>query len=276
MYSVLKKIICSAVFTMMFLVPAMAKSEVSGQIRPEAAQKMLQDGNDRFSKNQRNYPNLGPVRLALTAKGQHPYAAVLACSDSRVPVEHIFDAGVGDIFVIKVAGNVAGVDETGSIEYAAEHLATPVVVVMGHTSCGAVTAAARGDKAEGSIPALIKHISPAVQKAKKIAGNSFSDGLVDASARMNVLQSIEEIFKNSHIVGELVKENKLMVIGALYHLDSGKVEWLGGHPEQKALVAAAGGADSHSFCSGKCAAGIISGLILIIAVFVSVRIKLTA
>lgn len=273
MYGTFKKLISLAVFAVLFLVPAMANDKAAGQLSPEAVQKMLQEGNERFVRNQRQYPNLGPARLAQTVQGQHPYATVLACSDSRVPVEHIFDAGIGDIFVIKIAGNVAGVDEIGSIEYGAEHLGTPVVVVMGHTSCGAVTAAARGDKAEGSIPALVEQIAPAVQKAKKIAGDAFSDKLVEASVRMNIFKSMEDLFANSHIVCELVKEKKLEVIGAMYHLDSGKVEWLGAHPGQKELVAAAGGVHLRSFSGNRFAAGMIAGLMIIIVMLFIVRRK---
>lgn len=264
MYSAIKRSFWCAVFIAIFLVPAMAAQEGAGRLSPDAVLVKLKEGNTRFFNQQRQFPNLGPARLAETLKGQHPYATVLACSDSRVPVEHIFDAGIGDIFVIKVAGNVVDTDETGSIEYGAEHLATPVVVVMGHTSCGAVTAAARGDHALGSIPALIEHIAPAVQKAKKIAGNDFSEGLVDASVRMNVYQSIEDIFSMSHVVGELVKENRLKVIGAVYHIDSGKVEWLGQHPDQKVLLSSSDGPLSSCF-GGRCIQIIIAGILIAMA-----------
>jgi carbonic anhydrase len=100
----------------------------------EQAEKMLREGNQRFASGKMKYPNLDDSRLRQVSSGQNPYATVITCSDSRVPVEHIFDAGLGDIFVIRVAGNVCDVDEIGSIEYGIGHLYTPVLVVLGHTS----------------------------------------------------------------------------------------------------------------------------------------------
>jgi carbonic anhydrase len=219
----------------MVLLPIMGSAENAGNPFDVMTKKLLA-GNARFFNNKRSYPNLDKARLAQTAKGQHPYATVLACSDSRVPVEHIFDAGIGDIFVVKVAGNVIGTDEIGSIEYGTEHLKTPVLVVMGHTSCGAVTAAVRDDHVEGSIRALIGKIKPAVEKARKQQGNEISDALIDTAIRMNIFQSMEEIFKKSRIVTGLVKEHKLVITGALYHIDTGMVEWLGAHPDQASFI----------------------------------------
>jgi carbonic anhydrase len=271
-----KKTACFMILVIMIMVPVLLMAEDSGAGLSVAIVKKLQDGNARFFNNQRQFPNLGVDRLLLTAKAQHPYATVLACSDSRVPVEHIFDAGIGDIFVIRVAGNVVGTDETASIEYGTEHLKTPLLVVLGHTSCGAVTAAARGDKAEGSIPALIAHIDPAVQKAKQKIGAAFSTELVEESVRMNIFHSMEDIFENSHIVAELVKENRLKVIGALYHIDSGKVDWLGSHPDQKKLVAAAGGSHSSFLTERWIIISIIAVIFIVVIVFVKLRNKNTS
>ncbi|MBP7737385.1 MAG: carbonic anhydrase [Spirochaetes bacterium] len=216
-------------------------------ISSTAALKLLKDGNARFVSGKRQYPNQGMERLEETKKGQHPFVTILSCSDSRVSVEHIFDAGIGDIFIIRVAGNVSGIDEIATMEYGTEHLHTPLLVVLGHTACGAVTAVTRGDKVGGSIPHLVGRIKPAVAKAKKKEGPEFSEKLLDAAIRLNVWQAIEDLFKKSDIVEELVRENKLTVVGALYHLDTGEVEWLGGHPDQKALMsgAAKSGAGKH-------------------------------
>ncbi|GEM_PF-84646 len=222
----------------LILVPAAVMAGDKGQaFTADTALNMLRDGNARFVSGRRGYPNLGPARLAETKNSQHPYASVLSCSDSRVPVEHIFDAGLGDIFVIRVAGNVSGINEIATIEYGTEHLHTPLLVVLGHTACGAVTAVTRGDKVGGSIPRLAEKISPAVDRAKKKEGHAFSEKLLDTAIRYNVWQSMEDLFRQSPIVKELVKERKLMVVGALYHLDNGTVEWMGEHPAQKTLLA---------------------------------------
>lgn len=231
-----KKNLITVIMAVAMIQAAVFAEEKAPVLSSEVILKTLQIGNARFYGGQRIYPNLGQKRIEQTSKGQHPYVTVLACSDSRVPVEHIFDAGIGDIFVIKVAGNVSDTDEIGSIEYGTEHLKTPVLVVMGHSFCGAVTAVTRGDHVEGNIPALVGKIVPAVVKAKKQHGDKFSDQLVDAAIRMNVWQSIEDIVGKSHIITELVKENKLKIVGALYHLDTGRVEWLGEHPEQASLI----------------------------------------
>lgn len=203
----------------------------------EQALQKLKNGNERFINGHRQYPNLDKARLKLTSsKGQFPFATVIACSDSRVPVEHIFDVGVGDIFVIRVAGNVCDIDETGSIEYGVDHLKTPTLVVLGHSHCGAVTAVTRGDEVHGSIPALVDNIIPAVDKAKERYGEMFSEELLKESIELNVWQSIEDLMRNSHAVVELVKSGKLKVIGAVYDLTSGEVHWLGEHPELEELL----------------------------------------
>ncbi len=212
-------------------------NEVKSTLTADMALARLKEGNQRYFNNHRIYPNTGKARRTETSeKGQYPYATILGCSDSRVPLEHVFDAGIGDIFVVRVAGNVCGVDEMGSIEYGTEHLGTPVLVVLGHTKCGAVTAVARGDTVHGNIETLVERILPAVKKAKKMQGDEFTPALLDASIKLNVWQSIEEMFHESEIVTGLVKEGKLRIVGAVYNLESGKVDWLGEHPDQKALV----------------------------------------
>jgi carbonic anhydrase len=219
------------------VIPAAVMGDEKGSaVTSAAALNMLKAGNARFVSGKRTYPDQGKARLELTKKGQHPFATILSCSDSRVAVEHIFDAGIGYVFIVRVAGNVSGIDEIASMEYGTEHLHTPLLVILGHTSCGAVTAVTKGDEVGGSIPFLVEKIKPAVVKAKKKEGNVFSEKLLDAAIRLNVWQAIEDLFKKSHIVTELVKEEKLKVVGAIYHLDDGSVEWLGEHPDQKSLV----------------------------------------
>ena len=206
-------------------------------LKPEQALLKLKEGNLRFVNGERAFPNQNDIALKTTnEKGQFPFATIISCSDSRVPVEHIFDAGFGDIFVIRVAGNVVNVDEAGSIEYGVEHLHTPVLVVLGHTSCGAVTAVCRGDEVHGNIPKLVENIVPAVNKAKETHGHEFRPDLVEHSIVNNVWQSIEDLMKISPITAELVQNGKLIVVGAIYHLDTGIVDWLGEHPEMAKLI----------------------------------------
>ena len=227
-----------AIIPMLVLIPITSYTTSDGPgVSPEQAMQNLKDGNHRFYSGPRSYPNLDQKRRDLTStKGQHPFATVIACSDSRVPVEHLFDAGIGDIFTIRVAGNVCDTDEIGSIEYGVVHLQTPILVVLGHSSCGAVTAVTRGDEVHGSIPPLVDNIIPAAKKAKKKHGNEFTPELLDSAIKLNVWNSIEELYKKSHGTVELVKNKKLDVVGAIYNLDTGTVEWLGKHPKEAKIL----------------------------------------
>ena len=128
----------------------------------------LEDGNKRFVEGKNTFPDIGAERRGKTAKnGQQPFATVISCSDSRLPVEILFDQGIGDIFVVRVAGNVCNVDEIGSAEYGVDHLGTPVLVVLGHSKCGAVSAVVQGAELNGNLPALLHGIIPAVEKVKR-------------------------------------------------------------------------------------------------------------
>lgn len=202
--------------------------------------QLLKDGNARYVAGQSTHAHQGPDRRVETAKGgQHPVATIIGCSDSRAPLEVLFDQGVGDIFVIRVAGNLAGPDELGSIEYGVGHLGTPVVLVLGHTACGAVTAAVQNAKVHGNIPALINQIKPAVAKAKTWSPNASGDDLLNKSIKANVWLTMENILRKSHEVREFVKNGRVLVVGGIYDLSTGQVTWLGQHPEQgKILVAA--------------------------------------
>lgn len=201
---------------------------------PEAALRRLKDGNERFSTGRAEHPHADAARLALAAReeqGKHAYATVIACSDSRVPVELIFDAGVMDLFVIRVAGNVCGTDEIGSIEYGLAHVDTPVFVMLGHTQCGAVTAVAHaldGREAvlERNIPPLVDNIVPAVQRAMQAHPGVHGDDLVPRAVEENVWQGIEDLFMKSPAVRRLVREGKVLVVGAVYDVGTGRVGWL--------------------------------------------------
>ncbi len=227
-------LMCFALLLNMFGIIGLNASDITS----DQALKNLKEGNKRFVSSNRIYPNLDKTRIELNSKnGQHPFATVVGCSDSRVPVEHIFDAGIGDIFTVRVAGNVCDIDESGSIEYGVDHLKTPLLVIMGHSGCGAVTAVARDDEVHGNIPVLVDNIVPAVNKAKEIHGDQFSHELLTASIELNVWQSIEDLLKNSHITKNLVKNGNLKIFGAIYNLETGQVQWLGEHPRLNNLLA---------------------------------------
>ncbi len=214
---------------------------------PEEAMTQLKAGNDRFATGHAIHPNQDRQRrIFTTSKGQHPFATVIACSDSRVPVEILFDQGVGDLFVIKVAGNVMDVDEVGSAEYGVDHLGTPVMLVLGHTHCGAVTAVVQNEEVHGSIPRLVDNIIPAVTKTKNDHPKLAGDELVTAAVVNNVWQAISDLLSHSPATRVRVAAGTLKVAGAIYDIDTGKVTWLGTHPDQKKIMADAGPAEvSH-------------------------------
>jgi carbonic anhydrase len=204
---------------------ALVAGEHAPVVTAEEAIKRLKDGNKRFVSGKSNHPHVNKAWLAETFKnGQHPFATVIACSDSRVPVEEIFDQGVGDLFAIRIAGNVVHTDELGSTEYSTGHLGTSLVVVMGHTKCGAVTAVVKGDKVGGSIPKLVESIAPAAERAK--AKGLTGDDLINDAIRENVKGSIEALTKSSEEIAELVQSGKVKIVGAIYHLENGQVEWM--------------------------------------------------
>lgn len=176
------------------------------------ALKKLKEGNEKFVSDKSELINVNSERRKELEDGQSPYAVVVSCADSRVETTHIFNAGLGEIFDIRIAGNVIGEDELGSIEYGAEHLGTPLVVIMGHENCGAVTAAynevKNNEKAEGNIEVLLEKIQPCV--------NESSD--IEEASRMNVDKVVEGV-KEDEIIKKLIEEGKVKVIGAYYNLD---------------------------------------------------------
>ncbi|WP_054693087.1 carbonic anhydrase [Syntrophomonas palmitatica] len=188
------------------------------------AKKRLEDGNRRYISGQTAQHDLGEGRrLELSTNGQHPFAVIVGCSDSRVPPEVIFDQALGDIFVVRVAGNIMDEAALGSVEYGVEHLQTPLLVVLGHEQCGAVKATVDGGEAPGSIGAIVKKIQPSVDKAK--ASGASGNDLYQKAEDENILAVIAEI-KQSPVVRELMHEGKLTVAAAKYHLRSGLVEFM--------------------------------------------------
>jgi len=201
-------------------------SETTTSITPDQALAKLLEGNSHFVKG--DLDNLDKMSEArnrtLVAAGQHPYAIILACSDSRVPPEILFDKGLGEIFVVRVAGNIVERHELGSIEYAIEHLGASLVMVLGHERCGAVTAAfnANGISDGSNIGSLVESIAPAVVETKAVGGD------VEECIVSNVKKVAEELEARSAIIKENVELGKVKIVRAKYDLDDGKVTLLGG------------------------------------------------
>ena len=228
-------------------------SEPGGAIKltrmlQQSTLSLLREGNVRFVEGKSIHPNQEISRRAeLAAAGQEPSATILACSDSRDPVELIFDRGVGDLFVVRVAGNVAGLSELATIEYGVTHLGTPLLIVMGHSKCGAVTAAVKNAELHGHLPSLISLIKPAAEKAR---ASTPEEELVPRTIELNVWQQVENIFAKSASVREFAVAGKVQIVGAIYDISTGKVQWLGQHPELDRLLTDAktdaSGHDDHA------------------------------
>ena len=194
--------------------------EIQDGISPDRAIEMLKEGNQRFLSKTKMKRDLH-VQVSQTMGGQFPYAAVLSCIDSRVPVELTFDQGIGDIFSARVAGNIINEDILGSIEYACGVAGSKAILVLGHTKCGAVTAACQGVEL-GNITALLSKVKPAIKEVQERTGEIE----VEEVTKSNVLQSIIEIREKSPLLADLEKEGKIKIVGALYHVESGMVSFL--------------------------------------------------
>ena len=181
----------------------------------------LKTGNKHHVAHRYQHPHETLDRQRQLVSGQHPHAEILSCSDSRVPPEIVFDQGLGDLFIIRVAGNVASDVEIGSLEYGAEHLHIPLLVVLGHESCGAVTAAVQGGPPEGHIAALVDLIRPAVEKTHGMPGDPVANAV-----RMNVEMIVKQLRSSTPILSELVAHGKLRIVGAVYSIETGSVTWL--------------------------------------------------
>src|SRR5262245_41394070 len=188
----------------------------------EALRRLLQ-GNRRFVAGELKQPT-GSVlvkRRQALAKTQNPFAVILGCSDSRVPPELIFDMTLGDLFVVRTAGEVVDRVALGSIEFAIEHLGTRLIVVLGHQSCGAVSAAVSGPAETGNIPNVLKAIQPSVKKAKGQAGDSIENGV-----RANARDIAKRLQSSGTIIPPRVNAGELMIVAAYYSFDTGQVELL--------------------------------------------------
>jgi carbonic anhydrase len=180
----------------------------------------LMEGNQRFVSGETRSREVVQLRHSL-AQGQHPHVIVLTCSDSRVSPELVFDQSLGDLFVIRAAGNIADAIQVGSIEYAQKHLGSSVLVVLGHEKCGAVTAACSGEKMPtANLQAIVDQIEPAVVHARAYAK---ADALLDSAIRENIHQSAKDVLAHSEVLKRAHDEGKLLVVEAIYKLDGGEV-----------------------------------------------------
>jgi len=186
-------------------------------LSPKDAHNILVEGNKRFTQNLKAQRDLQAQVLA-TSTGQYPFAVILSCIDSRVPAELVFDQGIGDVFSARVAGNVINEDILGSMEYACKVAGSKIVVVMGHSKCGAVTAACKHVEL-GNITTLLDKIQPAV----KAIDEEMSDAKVEKVAAMNVKLSIEKIRQESSILSEMEKNGEIEIVGAMYNVTDGTV-----------------------------------------------------
>ncbi|NJP09248.1 MAG: carbonic anhydrase [Leptolyngbyaceae cyanobacterium RU_5_1] len=186
---------------------------------PEAALKQLLDGNQRFVQQKGQHPHQSRDRLQEVALAQHPYATVLSCADSRVPVEIVFDQGVGDLFDIRVAGNIITPEVLGSLEYAAVILETPLIMVLGHERCGAVTAAVANKPLPGQIGTFVKAIKPAIAKLDPQSANAVENAVV-----ANIQYQVEATKRSSDLLAERISAGKLKIVGGRYDLDTGEVQ----------------------------------------------------
>jgi len=194
-------------------------------IGADQALKKLLDGNNRYVGGKMGASSLCDASArAKLARGQHPYAIILSCSDSRVPPEIIFDQALGEVFVVRVAGNVADPLVLGSVEYAAEHLGTPLIMVLGHERCGAVTAAVESKgKPEGNIGSIIAAIHPSVRKAQAASKGKSKEEVVECASEINAKAVAADLTRKSKVLAHELKEGKIKIVAAKYDLDDGKV-----------------------------------------------------
>ncbi len=215
----LLKTACGCIFgtalTVPMTSPAMARDKPRAvDLSPNEALELLYAGNNRFSAGKPQAPHRDLERLKEIAPAQKPFAAFLGCADSRVPIEILFDQGFGDLFVTRIAGNVTTPECIGSLEFGTHILGAKVLYVLGHTNCGAVAAAVKGDPVPGQISALFQHLRPAVKAAK---------GDVAVAVQENVKTQATLLSEASPVIAKLIKDGKLKVAGGVYDIATGKV-----------------------------------------------------
>lgn len=201
------------------------------------ALELLQEGNRRFVAERQRNGRVGATRRSEVTERQEPLAIVLGCSDSRVPAEIVFDQGLGDLFVIRVAGNIVAPSQIGSVEFAAERFGTRLVVVLGHTSCGAINATIEeltrpADKQSRNLRAIVDRVRPSVEPLLSTPLRDDPQALVRSAVRANVRASAGSLRYGSEILEELIARDGLLVVGAEYSLETGVVEFFDGLPAE--------------------------------------------
>lgn len=205
-------------FFLFFGILCQADQDMNG-MTGENALKILMEGNERFREDRSLHPDRTSERRLETVSKQTPFAVVLGCSDSRSPTEIIFDQGIGDLFIVRVAGNIMSPVVLDSIEYSVIYLGSKLILVMGHENCGAVSAVLNGTTKD--IESVAEKITPAVERAKKIKkGNPLENAIKE-----NVRLVTEELLK-SRVLGDLVKKKEILIAGCYYNFHTGKVEIL--------------------------------------------------
>lgn len=223
------RLACVLVFVTSCSVPQQRAAAARTQSMPSAAQVLsqLKKGNQRFVSHMQKHPDQDGKRVHQLTQGQHPIATVLACSDSRVPPEIVFDLGLGDLFVVREAGHVADKATLGSLEYAVEHLKTPLIVVMGHESCGAVTATIdvmdSHHTAGGHIQRLVEDIRPAAQEA---GTHGSRESRIARAVTANVKLVMKQLMQKDAHLARAVREGEVRIVGAVYDLHTGRINWL--------------------------------------------------
>lgn len=196
-------------------------------VTPDLALQLLKDGNQRFLSNSTINRSFDK-QIELTSGGQYPFAAVVSCIDSRIPTEIVFDQGIGDIFNARIAGNFVNQDILGSLEFACKLAGSKLIVILGHTSCGAVKGAC--DHAElGNLTAMLDNIKPALDEVKTAEGvdrSSKNIDFVNEVAVQNVHLTIARLKKDSQILNEMIEKGEVKIVGAMYNVASGKVSFL--------------------------------------------------
>lgn len=193
---------------------------------PNEVQELLMEGNKRFVSGEMRKRDLCyKTRLELSENGQHPSSVVITCSDSRVVPEFIFDQGLGDVFVVRNAGNVIGINELGSIEYAVKHLKVPLILVLGHEKCGVIEASINKEEDGTNIGMIIRQVSPSIQKVRDRYEDYSSEELISKVEDENIKLSAKKLLK-SPIIKEYVEKGEVKIVPAKYYIETGKVKLL--------------------------------------------------